>query len=120
MGQGQDCIAIYMAPILYQVPAYQSQFCSRCGSPVPDSLPNGEFLEIPAGLLDDDPGRVPDKHIFVEFLPEWDQITDALPQFTIADLIRERHGAELPSTFVLRSHYDGGEVVPDKSIKLKE
>lgn len=109
-----------MAPILYQVPAYQSQFCSRCGSPVPDSLPNGEFLEIPAGLLDDDPGRVPDKHIFVEFLPEWDQITDALPQFTIADLIRERHGAELPSTFVLRSHYDGGEVVPDKSIKLKE
>jgi len=43
-----------------------------------------------AGLLDEHPGSVPDKHIFVGFLPGWDQITDTLPQYAIADLIRER------------------------------
>ncbi|MEJ2133231.1 MAG: hypothetical protein P8Y95_16770, partial [Gammaproteobacteria bacterium] len=56
--------------------------------------------------FDDDPMIEPDKHIFVEFVPAWDTITDGLPQYTIRDLIRERQGRELPKDFQLRTHYD--------------
>ena len=106
---GQDCIKTYLAPILYESPAYRSHFCIHCGSPVPEPEPNGKSLEIPAGLLDDDPGIKPDKHIFIEFVPTWDQITDDVPQYSIADLVRERRGVELPTTFKLKSHYEGDD-----------
>ena len=103
---GKDLIATYAALILYEPPAYHSAFCSRCGSPVPLVSDEAEFLEIPAGLFDDDPQIKPDKHIFVEFVPPWDMITDSLPQYTIRDLVKERRGVELPDDFKLRSHYD--------------
>lgn len=103
---GGDLIATHAAPILYEPPAYRSAFCSRCGSPVPLASDEAEFLEIPAGLFDDDPQIKPDKHIFVEFVPAWDEITDSLPQYTIRDLVKERRGVELPDDFKLRSHYD--------------
>jgi hypothetical protein len=51
--------------------------CSRC-------------LEIPAGLLDDDPGLRPDKHIFVERRSAWFEIADALPRFTKQEIVAER------------------------------
>lgn len=106
---GKELISSYSAPILYQPPAYHSTFCSKCGSPVPPPEPEGEKLEIPAGLLDDDPGIRPDKHIFVEFIPPWDQISDNLPQFRIRELVLERSGKDLPAGFKLRSHYDVSE-----------
>lgn len=106
MTAGKELVASYSAPILYEPPAYTTLFCSNCGSPVPSPEPEGDFLEIPAGLLDSDPIVRPDKHIFVEFIPEWDHITDGLAQYTRADLVRERTGHELPEGFVLRSHYD--------------
>ena len=106
MTAGRDTVTSYTAPILYQPPAYRAFFCSRCGSPVPPPDPEGETLEVPAGLLDDDPGTRPDRHIFVEFVPPWDRITDGLPCFTIAELVRERTGKALPPGFTLRSHYD--------------
>jgi hypothetical protein len=106
MTDGKDLVSTFAAPVLYEAPAYHSLFCSRCGSPVPLPDPDGDSLEIPAGLLDDDPGMVPDKHIFVEFIPKWDRIADDLPQYSIGDLILERHGRELPEDFHLRSHYD--------------
>ena len=61
-----------------------------CGSPVPPADPTGDFMEIAAGLLDDDPAIKPDKHIFIEYLPAWDSIADDLPQFTQIDLIKHR------------------------------
>ena len=106
MTEGKSFVSVFEAPVLYQPPAYHSNFCSRCGSPLPDPEPSDDRLEIPAGLLDDDPGLSPDKHIFVEFLPTWDKLTDGLPQYNIEQLHRERHGKELPDGFVLRSHYD--------------
>jgi len=108
MTAGHELVTTFAAPVLYEPPAYHTTFCSRCGSPVPAPEPEGEWFEIAAGLLDDDPGIRPDKHIFVEFVPAWDRITDDLPQYEIADLVRERSGKELPSDFVLRSHYDPG------------
>jgi hypothetical protein len=84
--EGKELIRRYEAPILERPPAYRSTFCSRCGSPVPDPDPGEDFFEVPAGVLDDDPGLRPDKHIFVELKPDWLVISDALPQLDKAAL----------------------------------
>ena len=101
---GSALIKSYAAPILYSEPPYQSHFCSECGSPTPPANTRERMTEIPAGLLDDDPCIKPDKHIFIEFLPNWDTITDDIPQFDIRDLIRERRDEELPADFELKTH----------------
>jgi len=49
----------------------------------------------------------PDKHIFVEFLPAWDAITDGLPEYTIDKLYQERRGVPLPEGFTLKRHGEG-------------
>ncbi len=102
---GADLIRTYQAPILYEGPPYETYFCISCGSPTPPPSPS-EFFEIPAGLLDSDPGIKPDKHIFVEFTPDWDSISDTLPQYTIRQLYEFRHGKSLPDEFKVKSHYD--------------
>jgi hypothetical protein len=108
MISGSELIRVYTAPILYGPPAYLAPFCGNCGSPVPMVDPTRDRLEIPAGLLDDDPGISPDKHIFVELVPAWDRISDALPRYTLRDLHRLRHGTELPDSFEMKTHRDGG------------
>ena len=90
---GQELITTYEAPILRAPPAYRVSFCSRCGSPVPNPGRNDRalgVLEIPAGLLDDDPGMKPDKHIFIELKSPWFEITDDLPQYDLPGLIAAR------------------------------
>jgi hypothetical protein len=104
---GKEQICSYSAPILYTAPAYTSYFCKICGSPTPPDVVS-DFFEIPAGLLDDSPGIKPDRHIFTEFTPEWDQISDELPQYTLKQLYRLRHGKELPAKTKIKSHYDLG------------
>jgi hypothetical protein len=101
---GRELIRTYAAPILYEPPAYQSTFCSRCGSPVPVADPEGDFMEIAAGLFDDDPGIRADKHIFVELRPDWDETRDGLPEVSIRDLYKQRTGRDLPADFELRTH----------------
>ncbi len=104
--KGQDLIQTYEAPILYEGPAYHSFFCRNCGSPLPPPNPSGEWLEVPAGLLDDDPGLKPDKHIFTEFVPTWDEISDGLPEYDVKRLYQERYDKDLPDDFKLKSHYE--------------
>lgn len=94
---GAESISSFAAPILHAPPAYQVNFCSNCGSPVPAADPEGDWLEIPAGLFDDSIGLRPDKHIYVEFTPDWDAITDGLPEFDKKQLYRLRTGNEWPS-----------------------
>lgn len=77
---GRELIKSFEAPILESPPAYRVCFCGTCGSPVPDTDGDSEWLEIPAGLLDDDPELRPDKHIFVDVKSKWFAITDHLPQ----------------------------------------
>jgi hypothetical protein len=101
---GQELVKSYAAPILYAPPAYRSTFCSVCGSPVPTPKPDGESFEIPAGVFDDDFGIRPDKHIFVDFVPAWDQAPRDLPSYTVADVFRLRTGRELPADFQARAH----------------
>lgn len=104
MTSGKALVATHAAPVLYAQPAYHSLFCSNCGSPVPEPDPTEDKLEIPAGLLDNDPGIKPDKHIFVELLPAWDAITDELPQYDIRRLVKARQGRVLADDFELRKH----------------
>ena len=87
---GGELITIYEAPILRTPPAYCVSFCSRCGSPVPNPSDTSGLLEIPAGLLDEDPGMRPDKHIFIELKAPWFEITDDLPQYDLPGLIALR------------------------------
>ena len=101
---GHDLVDAYDAPVLYRPPAYHATFCKRCGSPVPEPDPGDDFFEIAAGLFDDDLGLKPDKHIFVEHVPDWDAISDDLPQFDIRGIYVHRTGAELPGDFEPRRH----------------
>jgi len=101
---GRELIRTYSAPLLYGPPPYMTIFCSRCGCSVPPPDPETDQLEIPAGLFDDDPGIRPDKHIFVELLPEWDEIRDNLPRYTLRELHKLRTGEELGPDFKLRRH----------------
>jgi hypothetical protein len=93
---GKELITSYEAPILREPPAYRVSFCSRCGSPVPNPSGSSGLLEVPAGLLDDDPGLKPDKHIFIELNPVWFEIADDLPQYDLAGLIAMRTNTKMP------------------------
>jgi hypothetical protein len=91
---GAELIESFDAPILHAPPAYRSSFCRRCGSPVPNPNPGVDWFEIPAGLLGDDPGLRPDRHIFVELQAPWFESRDALPRLTATELAawRRQHG----------------------------
>jgi hypothetical protein len=87
---GRELIKCFEAPVRQAPPAYHTAFCSRCGSPVPDVNSDTRSIEVPAGLLDDDPQLRPDKHIYVEAKPLWFTITDNLPQLDHAELVALR------------------------------
>ena len=88
--QGGDLIETFELPVRESPPPYRTHFCRRCGSPVPD--PNGDtgWLEVPAGLLDDDPQLRPDRHIFVDVKSPWFKTMGDLPQLDRAALKKLR------------------------------
>jgi hypothetical protein len=73
------------------------------------SPPQGESFEIPAGLFDDDFGIRPDKHIFVDFMPPWDDVKRELPAYTRRQIYELLAGRSLPEGFVAPSHVPPGE-----------
>jgi hypothetical protein len=101
---GKGSVSSYEAPVLNGSPSYHSFFCAGCGSPLPPPKPAGKF-EIPAGLLDDDPGIRPDKHIYTELAAPWDNLKDDLPRPGIRSLLKERTGKSLPDGYQLRTHH---------------
>ena len=89
--QGHDLIKTFEAPVREAPPAYCTNFCGRCGSPVPNPFNETPRLEVPAGLLDEDPQIRPDRHIFVDVKSSWFNIRDDLPQLDRAALVRLRN-----------------------------
>jgi hypothetical protein len=89
--QGGELIRTFEAPIRDAPPAYRTNFCARCGSPVPNPFNESERVEVPAGLLDDDPRIRPDRHIFVDLKSSWFNIADDLPQLDRSALARLRN-----------------------------
>ena len=62
-------------------PGNHRGFCRVCGSPIVskfDTHPN--YLGLPFGTLDDDPGIRPKVHMHVASKAPWFTITDDLPQ----------------------------------------
>jgi hypothetical protein len=90
--RGGESIARYEAPLRERPPPYRVAFCRRCGSPVPDPPPGASWFEVPAGVLDEDPGLRPERHIFVEGRAPWDEIPGDLPKLTAAEIriLRQR------------------------------
>jgi len=85
--QGADLIKTYELPVSESPPPYDTSFCSRCGSQLPNPSKSGEpWFEIPVGALDDDPRIRPDKHIFVDFMPPWDDLQQQLPAYTMEQI----------------------------------
>jgi len=94
--QGEELIQRYEAPLRTRPPPYRASFCGRCGSPVPDPKWEGPWIEVQAGVLDDDPGRRPERHILVEAKSPWFHISDSLPQLDRPALDRARAAAAKP------------------------
>src|ERR1017187_10091779 len=86
--QGHDLIKTFETAVREAPPAYSTSFCVRCGSPGPNPRNESLYIEVPAGLLDDDPQIRPDRHIFVDVKSSWFNISDDLPQLDRAPLVR--------------------------------
>jgi hypothetical protein len=81
--QGAELVRTYELPICESPPPYDTSFCARCGSKLPNPAgTRAPTFDIPAGALDDDPLLRPDKHIYVDFKAPWDHIAGDLPQMT--------------------------------------
>jgi hypothetical protein len=59
--------------------------------------PAWNWFKIDAGLLDDDPGIRPDRHIFTELMAPWFEITDELPRPNWDTLVELRRPLRRPS-----------------------
>lgn len=92
--RGRELIRSYQSPLIDKPPPYEVWFCSKCGAPLPNPHPEGDMFEIPAGLLDGRANMSPDKHIYVDFKAEWDDIDKTIPSFTKDEIcaFRETHG----------------------------
>ena len=77
--RGAESVKVFELPVREKPPGYRRAFCGRCGGPAP--LLSEQWVGIPAGTLDEDPGIRPQGHIFVEYKAPWFEITDSLPQF---------------------------------------
>ncbi len=62
-------------------PGFLRPFCSRCGSPLPIEAPGGNFIAMPAGCVEGDPGLRPSSHVFVASKAPWHEISDDLRRF---------------------------------------
>lgn len=56
------------------------RFCARCGSILPQELPDYGQVWIPAGLLEGDPGLTLKRHIHVASQAPWEVLDDVTPR----------------------------------------
>ena len=76
--QGEDNLLRYKVP---DARYFMQVFCKTCGSKMPRLDPGRGIAVIPFGSLDDDPGALPSRHIYVDDMARWYEITDDLPQY---------------------------------------
>jgi hypothetical protein len=75
--RGEEQVATFALP---EAERFAQSFCRTCGGKAPRVNVAAGYVAIPAGTLDDDPGRRPDRHIFVASKAPWFEIADDLPQ----------------------------------------
>jgi len=76
--RGRDLIRRYQIP---EARSFSKCFCTHCGSALPYVSRNGEYLIVPAGVLDGDPGVVPERQIFWDIRACWYEAGLAAPRF---------------------------------------
>lgn len=79
--RGEELLISYDAPLLREPPAFRRDFCRVCGSPMPVPLEGTGYIVLLAGVLDDDPGTEPFRHIFLAEAAPWDRVADDLPRY---------------------------------------
>lgn len=76
--RGEDQIQWFKVP---EADRFRQSFCGTCGSKAPRVNVEAGYVAIPAGSLDDDPPKRPERHIYVASKAPWFEIADDLPQF---------------------------------------
>jgi hypothetical protein len=66
---GQDCLSSYV-----KESGFRSDFCSRCGSPVPNPLRGTDYYWVPTGLLEGGLALEVAAHLCVASRASWDKI----------------------------------------------
>jgi hypothetical protein len=75
--RGEELLESYKIP---EAQRFTQVFCRVCGSKLPRVDRERGYAVVPMGSLDDDPGRGPERHIFVGSKAPWFEIADDLPQ----------------------------------------
>jgi hypothetical protein len=61
-------------------PGYMRWFCRTCGAAVPRLNRTGQYIAVPAGTLDGDPGARPERSIFWDERAPWYVGLDTRPK----------------------------------------
>jgi hypothetical protein len=77
--RGEELLTSYRVP---EAKFYAHVFCSVCGASMPRLDQERGIAIVPMGSFDDDPGVRLEYHLFVGSKAPWDEIADALPQFS--------------------------------------
>ncbi len=75
---GESLLGYYKVP---EAERFYSQFCTRCGSPLPRLVRERGMVVVPAGSLDRDPGLRPEARIFWDSRTDWSCEAGGLPTF---------------------------------------
>jgi hypothetical protein len=81
---GEEHIRSYVSPT-----GFRSDFCSQCGSPVPNPLRATAYYWVPAGLFDDGANLEIGAHLFVGSKASWDNIPSDAPKYETMPELRE-------------------------------
>jgi hypothetical protein len=73
---GREQISSYVRPT-----GFRSDFCVRCGSPVPNPLRTTSYYWVPAGLLDDAETVEVAAHLYTGSKASWETIPSDAPHF---------------------------------------
>ena len=68
---------------------FRSDFCSNCGSPVPNPLRSTPYYWVPAGLLENAGPLEIGVHVFVGSKAHWDKLPPTAAQFETMPELRE-------------------------------
>ena len=93
---GQGHITIYEAPLLRDPPPYKHCFCRTCGSPVPVAHEAASLVEIPAGVVQTQPGARVGYHMWFSKKAAWWDMTRiaGLPTYETAPPLGVRVGVD--------------------------
>ena len=81
---GQHLVRSYGKPS-----GFRSDFCSLCGSPVPNQIRSSSIVWVPAGLLEGEEDLEIGAHLFLGSKASWDPVPSSGAQFETRPPFRE-------------------------------